>query len=265
MARKEKGNEREVLKFLLNNIGTIKLNHIGLLEKIELPFSKKKIEISSIDQINEFFSDDATKKADVYLNEFGVSIKQQGPANLFNRLQRKNIIQSFEKIIGRQQCINIQRNLDNYVNKFHLGEIKRDVPVGQIFFDDNDFKKILNFLMLDGSPNLGISSFPASHILIAPKKVEESSAIQVFDFKSFFETYSTNIFASIRRSWFGQESQSEHERAKQIMADKENLPWVFDDVSGSPREHKTTKKAWRDEVLPTDRKTVYYVMLQLIY
>ena len=49
------------------------------------------------------------------------------------------------------------------------------------------------------------------------------------------------------------------------MAEKENLPWVFDDVSGSPREHKITKKAWRDEVLPTDRKTVYYVMLQLIY
>jgi hypothetical protein len=120
----------------------------------------------------------------------------------------------------------------------------------------------MEFLMLKGSPNLGISNHPAEFILEAPKTIARADELLLWTFEEYFERYKSKLEVAIRRQWVGQESDSEHSRSVGIASKPENLPWVFDDVVGQPKPHKTTQKRWRDGVAEADRKTVYFLMIE---
>ncbi len=260
--KKNLGNEKEVLKFLYNHKNRLFQNPIGLLKKLEIPFGDLKHEINHLNDIDKYYSDDAHKKADCFINNLGVSIKQEGPANLFNRLQRKNIIPFFKNLIGVKNSLIIQKKLDDLVLQFHDEKIKRNVDIYSVF-DENDLKKILKQLMLVGSPNLGISNFPAQIILIAPKTIGNMEDVKLYNFNNFFEEYKDSINLAIRRSWIGQNSESEHKRALTISKDINNAPWVFNKVVGEPKTNKKRPNKWRDDIPESERKTVYYIMIDL--
>ena len=257
---KNLGNEKEVLKFLYNHKNQLFQNPIGLLKKLEIPFGDLKHEINHLNDIDKYYSDDAHKKADCFINNLGVSIKQEGPANLFNRLQKKynSFLQKFNW--GKKFLI-IQKKLI-LVLQFHDEKIKRNVDIYSVF-DENDLKKILKQLMLVGSPNLGISNFSAQIILIAPKTIGNMEDVKLYNFNDFFEEYKDSINLAIRRSWIGQNSESEHKRALTISKDINNAPWVFNKVVGEPKTNKIRPNKWRDDIPESERKTVYYIMIDL--
>ena len=72
------------------------------------------------------------------------------------------------------------------------------------------------------------------------------------------------MFLAIRRVWFGQSSESEHNRAKSLMAKQGNGPWIYDNISGSPRKSAKTNKKWREEIKEKDRKTIYIVFIEKV-
>jgi hypothetical protein len=80
-------------------MGSISLKHIDLLVEIGIPLNNRPgyRPAQSLDDISEILTTDSRKKADVYLNSRGVSIKQAGGSFAFNRLQRANI---FNEVVG---------------------------------------------------------------------------------------------------------------------------------------------------------------------
>ena len=89
------GNEKQILSFLLNkkNIN-LKLKHLGKIDTIKVPHKNKLIAIN-LENLDEFFPDDSSKKADVFINDLGCSLKQKGGNFSYNRLQRKNSCRCF--------------------------------------------------------------------------------------------------------------------------------------------------------------------------
>ncbi len=86
--------------------------------------------------------------------------------------------------------------------------------------------------------------------------------LALYSFDEYFERYKLKFEVAIRRQWIGQESDSEHSRASGIARKVENAPWVFDDVVGHPKPHKTTQRRWRKDVPESDRRTVYFLMIE---
>ena len=84
------GNEKQILSYLLSkkNIN-LKLKHLGKIDTIKVPHKNKLVAIS-LENIDEFFPDDSSKKADVFSNDIGCSLKQKEGNCSYNRLQRKN-------------------------------------------------------------------------------------------------------------------------------------------------------------------------------
>lgn len=78
------GNEIEVCKFLPSNLRNIELRYIGLLEEIAVPSGEGSSLIESFNDLLKISTSDARKKADIYLNGKGVSIKQEGSSVLYN-------------------------------------------------------------------------------------------------------------------------------------------------------------------------------------
>jgi hypothetical protein len=117
---------------------------------------------------------------------------------------------------------------------------------------EEELKKLLRFLMLQGSPNYGLSEHPAEFILEAPAQINAVTNIQLYSFDEYFDKYKHDIRVAIRRSWIGQDSKTEHGRAVSISNNLGNAPWVFHNITSSPRKWKT------DFPIP-DRKTVYYL------
>ena len=254
------GNELDVIKYLVLNKPTLK--HIGKITKISHPIGDKVITINSVKDVNEFVKpDSASKKADIYINNFGISIKQAGGSFAFNRLQRANIVNTF-KDIGIHNPENHLIKLDNMVDKFHNTKITNRARPWNECFDENDFKLLLEFLMMKGSPNKGRSRHTADYILEAPKKITKNGQISIFEFNDYFESYKNNLKISIRRCWYGQASNSEHNRATSLMKKEENLKWVYCNVSGEPKMNKTAHKKWRDDIEVYNRKTVYFLMIE---
>ncbi len=94
------GNELEVCKFLLANLGQLNLKHLGMINQIAAPIKKSadlKIIVSEKD-LAEVSTQDSGKKADIYLNQNGVSIKQTGGSFSFNRIQRANIYNLYKQL-----------------------------------------------------------------------------------------------------------------------------------------------------------------------
>jgi hypothetical protein len=257
------GNEIEVCRFLVLNLGSVQLNHIGLVEEIAAPQkgADRYTLLRSVEDLSLVSTSDSGKKADIYLNGKGISIKQSGGSFAFNRLQRNNLLDVYTDL-GLTQPELIISNLDQEVRKFHQGLLlKRNQPWKNIF-SEADFKILMRFLMLRGSPNLGLSIHPADFILEAPRLINSADELLLWSFEEYFEQYKSKLEVAIRRQWIGQESASEHSRALGIASKTENLPWIFDDVVGQPRPHKETRKRWRDEVPEHHRKTVYFLMIE---
>ena len=251
------GNELDVCKFLLINLGRVKLSHLDIIKEIAAPIKKStdfKI-ITSFQDLSIVSTQDSSKKADIYLNKNGVSIKQTGGSFSFNRLQRANIVSLYQQL----NFVNVERKLDLLdldVNKFHQGLLRtRNVP-WQNYLSQSDFRKLLNYLMLQGSPNKGLSSHPAKYILEAPASKINQNNVKLYSFEEYFDLYQDSLSFAIRRQWIGQSSNSEHKRALSLTKKIDNSPWVFDDVVGEPRT------GWRDDFPKQNRKTVYFLMIE---
>ena len=254
------GNEIDVVKYLVNNKPNI--NHFGCVTKISNPIGGTNVEINTEADVDLYVrADSAHKKADIYINDLGVSIKQTGGSFPYNRLQRADIVNTLN-FIGIQRSEEILAKLDELVDKFHKKIIvgrARDWHEG---FDVDDYKLLLEFLMMKGSPNNGVSNHQADFILEAPSNLNLDSQINVFTFNEYFDAYIDNLKLSIRRVWYGQSSYSEHARANSLMKKPGNMRWVYNDISGSPRVSRSTGKKWHDDVEENQRKTVYFLMME---
>lgn len=249
------GNELEVVDFLISNKGSVVLPHIGLLTSVKNPGpAGTRTEVSSIKSLSP---DDSTKKADVYLNDEGVSIKQKGSSNLFNRLQRATALRVFAAM-GLENPTDNVLVLDKLIDDYHHGKIDRNRHWSEAF-SESEFKSLLHFLMMEGSPRFGFSDHPAKYILTAPVGFTSEHDLSFLTFDEFFEGNKDDVYLTLRRQWLGQSSQSEHNRCKSIIANEENAPWVYSTISGSPA-------SWLPEtVFPAEkRRTVYMVFIEII-
>jgi len=252
------GNEANVLWYLFSRLNLINIKHIGLLNKIEIPLGNGKGLITNEGDIRRYFSDDSHKKADVFLNGKGISIKQIGGSFAYNRLQRKGL-KNVISLLGDDNPDNLLKSFDAEVTKFHKRELTSRDRDWAGFLSEADFKSILKYFMLLGSAS-GDSKFPAEYILEAPYNPIQDSDIKVYTFDDYFDKYKNSYKISIRRVWYGQISNSEHKRAKGLMKIPENSEWIFNDVSGDPSP-KESGERWRKDVQEKDRKTVYFLML----
>jgi len=247
------GNELEVCQFLFLHLNILELPHIGVVTQILAPLGTGEVaNITSLDTL-KISTSDSKKKADIYINGKGVSIKQKGASVLYNRIQRKNLENLYQQI-GFDNITNKLHQIDFEVLRFHRGEIKRDRR-WQDFFSIHEFKELLSYLMLHGSPNYGISQHPAEFILEAPASLISGTDIHLYSFDEYFDRYNERIYLSIRRSWIGQLSKSEHSRALSISKSLENQPWVFQEIITEP------PKGWQKDIPEIQRRTVYYLMI----
>jgi hypothetical protein len=250
------GNEVEVAKFIFKNLGRVELPHLGVIRNIGGPRSGSNgyYVINSDRDLVSISTPDASKKADIYLNGVGVSVKQIGGSFAFNRLQRANI----EDLFTLLRFSDIPRRLarlDTEVKRFHEGTLERRNRPWEAFFDESDFRELLEYLMMKGSPNLGPSKHPARFILEAPSYITEQG-IRVYSFPEYFEKYRLKFKVAIRRQWIGQASDSEHSRAVSLARKRGNAPWVFENVVGSPNS------GWRTDFPLEQRRTVYFLMIE---
>ena len=252
------GNEKEIAKFLVLNKSKISLGQLGVVKSVGAPNLSEKgcIEISNIKDVERCLAtEDSRKKADIYINNHGVSLKQFGSSFLYNRLQRANILEVFV-LLGFHNPESMLQRLDKEVAEFHKGNLDRRNRPWQDFFSEEDFKALVKFLMVQGSPNVGFSSHPAEFILEAPADNISGSNINVFTFDEYFKEYKDKIKIAIRRQWVGQDSESEHGRAVSLIKKPGNAPWVFNNVIGEPRN------GWMKDFPSKDKKTVYFLMIE---
>lgn len=258
------GNERKIAEFLISNINKLTLPHIGLIKSIGAPVSTddKYKEINNLEDIDRFLStEDSRKKADIYINGEGVSIKQTGSSFSYNRLQRANLIELFG-LLKFNNSKEILERLDNEVRRFHNQELERRNRLWDDFFTEEEFKELTKFLMMKGAPNVGKSSHPAELVLEAPVDNISVGQLKVFTFEEYFLKYKNKFKIAIRRQWYGQASDSEHNRARSLMKKLGNAPWIFDDVAGTPNIHRKLGVRWRNEISDSERKTVYFLMIE---
>ena len=248
------GNELKVIEYILRNKSKLAFPHVGKLRKFEIPRNKKRIEITNIKDVKKFSADDSYKKADVFINGKGISIKQFGGNVAYNKIQRKTLFNFLNKFFTVKKTSKIIYKLDKKIIDFHSGIIKRDVQIDKIM-SKKDFKIILKYLMLKGSTTKE-SSFPAQLILVAKKKINSFKDFNLLNFEDYYKNYIGNIVFGIRRCWVGMLSNSEHRRALSISTDKLNKLWCFNNVSGKPRGN-----LWRIYFPKKKRKTVFYVNL----
>lgn len=256
------GNELKIIEFLLQNLGKLTLNHLGLVEEIGAPSTKGSYQIvNSMQELSLVSTEDSRKKADIYINGVGISLKQTGGSFSFNRLQRAGLLQVFSDLNFKEPEQNLDL-LDKEVEKFHQGSLPKRNRPWETFFSEKDFKALLKFLMLKGSPNYGLTANPASYILQAPATNINQSNIDVFQFDEYFDKYKDKLKIAIRRQWVGQLSKSEHTRALGISKKPDNQPWVFDSVSGEPRVKDDSGSKWRSEFPLDKRKTVHILFIE---
>src|SRR5690348_7756398 len=117
------GNELEIARFLFSNIGSIRLRHLDLVTEVGAPKSGGGYtKVSSIEQLLLVSTQDNSKKADLYINGHGVSVKQTGASFPFNRLQRSEILQVF-KTLGFSEPEKSLEKIDLAITRFHQKEI----------------------------------------------------------------------------------------------------------------------------------------------
>ena len=138
------GNELKLCKFIFDNTNLLNLRHLGKIYEIAAPV-KESSEIKIIESANDLSkisTESSGKKADIYLNRSGISIKQTGGSFSFNRIQRANIIDLYQQLefTGVSNKLSL---LDQGVNKFHQGLLTtRNVPWSN-FLSEREFKNLL--------------------------------------------------------------------------------------------------------------------------
>lgn len=258
------GNEIKITEFLLNNLGTVTLKHLGLVTEIGAPRAQGGFSnVTTMKELELISTENAEKKADIYINGRGVSLKQSGSNFSFNRLQRAELLELFTTVCFANPEATLDR-IDKEVDDFHNKIIKKRSRPWRNLFSETDFKSLVKFLMTQASPNLGISSHPAEFILEAPATGICEANVEVFTFDEYFAEFSDNLFFAIRRQWVGQSSDSEHNRASGLVKKVGNEKWVYNTISGQPRISKTTGKRWRDDVAEADRRTVYIIFVEKV-
>lgn len=255
------GNEKKTIKFILQNKRKIELKYIGKIKTVKVPY-KNNIITATSQNIEKFKSDDSSKKADIYLNDIGISLKQDGGSFAFNRIQRKFLPNFLSKILNFDNAEEIIKKIDVQIQSFHKkndDEISSFSPLEVM--KREQFNILLKYLMLEGSPKEK-SKFPAKYILNSKKRISLLGDLKIFSFEDYLNEFSLSHVLRMRRSWYGQESESEHKRAKGLLKTVDNKPWCFDNVSGLPNAHLKTNKRWRDDVPEAERKTCYYLMIE---
>ena len=249
------GNEVMVCKYLVKNLGKMALPRLGVIESVGAPNKGYPgyRSLTKVDDCELLSPPDARKKADLYLNGIGVSVKQTGASFPFNRLQRANILALFSSL-GFSEIERKLAQLDEEVKHFHEGALERRNRPWRDFFTEEDFKQLLEYLMMKGSPNLGPSDHPAKLILEGSET--DPPVITVYEFDEYFSIYKDKFKVAIRRQWVGQSSDSEHRRALGLAEKRDNSPWVFDDAVGTPRT------GWRTNWSENRRRTVYFLMIE---
>ena len=252
------GNEIALTEYLINNIGAISLDHLGLVTEVGAPVNYGEYTtLDSISQLHLVKDNDSSKKADIYINGSGISVKQHGGSFSFNRIQRATVINLLTGL-GIENASGILHRLDNEIHQFHNNDnLTRNRPWQNIFSEDQ-FYIVLKYLMMYGSPNYGDSSHPADFILDAPAYGISEHNISVMTFDEYFSRNREKFMIALRRQWIGQNSNSEHGRATSLANKPGNEAWVFKTISGSPRS------GWRTSVAEEDRRTVYFLMLEKI-
>jgi hypothetical protein len=167
---------------------------------------------------------------------------------LFNFLELKNPQEMLDKI-------------DKEVDNFHAELIFGRSRLWNNIFVENDFKTLVKFLMMTGSPR-GESKHKAEYILEAPKRIRNVGDIDVYTFEEYFEKYKNSIFIGVRRQWIGQASKSEHSRAFGLAKKIDNKKWVYDDIKGTPDKHPETGLIWKPDWHEAKRKTVYMIFIE---
>lgn len=248
------GNEKNVVKFLLDNRLNIKLRHLGEIFSIKSPISTGQMQdLHTIEDVESFVKEDSKhKKADIYINDKGISIKQTGGSKAFNKFQRKSAIFIFNTLNIQNPHENLLK-IDEAVKNFHEGKIKRDAN-WQDFFLEKDFKPLMKHLMMLGDQKK-LSDFPADLILTSPK-IPIISAIKTYTFDEYFEEKKDLTKVSIRRVWPSQDSKSESDRARSIAKVESNFPWVFENIAGTPNS------GFKED--SDDNRTVYYLDISVI-
>lgn len=256
------GNEVAIANFLFKNIGKIKLKHFGIITEIGAP-NKKQGDYTIIKNENELAliaTSDRGKKADIYINKFGVSLKQAGPSFPYNRLQRADMLNLFN-FLELKKPQEMLDKIDKEVDDFHTELIFGRSRLWNKIFDEEDFKTLVRFLMITGSPR-GESKHKAEYILEAPGQITGAEDIDVYTFDEYFEKYKNNIFIGVRRQWIGQASKSEHSRAFGLAKKADNKKWVYDDIKGTPDKHRDTGLIWKPDWDEANRKTVYMIFIE---
>ena len=106
------GNEIKIVQFLLEKQNVIALKHIGLVKEIGAPNSNGGYTpINSIKELNIVSTEDAGKKADIYINGHGVSLKQTGGSNPFNRIQKADLANVL-KTVGITDVTTLAKKID---------------------------------------------------------------------------------------------------------------------------------------------------------
>lgn len=216
--------------------------------------------MQNLDELIKISTTDSRKKADVYLNGIGVSIKQAGGSFAYNRLQRANIIDVYSMLGFSNPDLKLTQ-IDEEVYKFHQGLLTNRNRPWEDLFSEQDFNYLLKFLMMKCCPNLGISNHPAALILQAPASDLNCNDIQVFTFDEYFDTHKQKLKIAIRRQWVGQDSNSEHARALSLAKKSDNSSWVFNNIAGQPNL-STRGRRWREDFPESERKTVYFLMIE---
>lgn len=254
------GNEERVINFLvraLENKEYIVLPKIGELHSVSMPYENGLRQITNTNQLKQFSSSDKHKKADVYLNNIGISMKE-GVSPIYNKIQRKHLSVLFKYLFPEKQFLEkFLKTIDQKIEEVNKGS-KRDIP-WQDVFSEEEFSPILKFLMLEGYADTKISSYPSQYILIAPKHISEEnkSDIKVLTFEEYFSEYKNKIVLAARRIWIGMKSKSEGRRASSMSKAKENQKWIFKNISGEPRE-------WDSSLPSQDRREVFYLNINTI-
>ena len=248
------GNEEDVVKFLLEKKSAITLDHLEKIVSIETPIANGEMKkLNTTDEIKEYLdSNDSNKKADIYINSIGVSIKQTGGSKAFNKFQRKSALYILN-LLSVDKPEKRLLKLDKAVKAFHKGEIKREVRWQEIF-SEKDFSILLEHLMMKGSQTK-LSTHPAELILTSPKDPSIDS-LHSYNFSEYFEKKKNLITITIRRIWTNQSSKSESGRAKALAKNPDNLPWIFSDIVGTPRGGFNESEE--------DKRTVYYLDISVL-
>lgn len=252
------GNEETVIKFFvesLQNNKKINLPVLGNLNEVFMPVKDGKKIINQTSELINFSSNDRYKKADVYLNNYGVSLKEES-APLYNKIQRKHLPDLINYLFPNKSNLisDIFSKLDNEIEKVNKGS-KRDIQWNKIFSED-EFLIFLEFLMMKGYADTKVSSHQADLILIAPKKIsfENLDKIKVFSFKDYFETYKNKIVIAARRIWIGNKSKSENNRALSMIKHQDNQKWIYKNISGKPDN-------WDTSYPSENRREIFYLNL----